>query len=270
MKIEIVIPCINLWAKYTHPAIDSVMDAMVRAKAKGIDSHLLLIDNASTDETQTEAPRIDPALFEYHRNDERWGFQRSVNFGVAYGLQHGADYVLVCNNDILLHPEALWRLIERFQRGGVGMVTCMDVRGEMRENGIVPTMIGALNAGDKETIPEAPHPHFSAFCVSRECWETVGEFDELFYPAYFEDNDYHYRMKLLGVEAIVYPPAMFYHFGSKTQNEADEKGLPIVSTPAFENARAFYARKWGGVPGAETFTTPYNEDKPITFTQQSK
>jgi GT2 family glycosyltransferase len=258
MKVEIVIPCINLWNKYTKQCVNSAMDAMMRAKAHDIDAHLILIDNASTDETKIEAPKMNSELFLYHRNEERWGFQKSVNFGVKYGIEHGADFIMVCNNDIILHPEALWRLVERFNKNPVGMVSCMDVAGELKEKNITPQMIGALNANDKEVVDEAPHPHFSAFMVSKECWETVGEFDEVFFPAYFEDNDYHYRMNLMEVPAIVLPTAMFYHYGSRTQNEANENGQPIVVSMLFENNRAFYVKKWGGLPGQENFTRPYN------------
>lgn len=270
MKVEIVIPTINLWQKYTRQCLDSVQEAMVRAKAHGIDCHVILIDNASTDETATEAIKMVNELFIYQRNSERWGFQRSVNYGVNYGFEHGAQYALVCNNDIVLHPEAIWRLVERFEKGtDAGLVSCMDVRGEMQEHGIVPTGIGTLSAKDKEVVEEAPHPNFSAFMISKECWEVVGEFDELFFPAYFEDNDLHYRMKLLEIPAIVYPPAMFYHYGSRTQNEAQENNQPLVVSMMFENTRAYYVKKWGGIPSQEKYKTPYDDaTKSLKDTQQ--
>lgn len=268
MKAEIVIPTINLWSKYTKQCVNSIMDAMMRAKDHGIDCHLTLIDNASTDETNIEAPKLNNSLFLYIKNEERWGFQKSVNLGVNEGLKMGADFILVCNNDITIHPEAIWRLVKRFEKGDIGMVSCMDVSGEMNQFNILPQLIGILNAQEKEKVDEAPHPHFSAFMVSKECWEAVGEFDELFAPAYFEDNDYHYRMKLLGVPAIVLPSAMFYHYGSRTQNEADT--APIVSGGMFENNRANFVKKWGGLPDQEKFVHPYNDEtKIIKSTQQN-
>lgn len=260
MKIQIVVPAINLWEKYTKAALDSVSEAMMRAKAHGIDCRVLFIDNASTDQTKIEAGKLVSELFSHKRNEERWGFQKSVNYGVNDAFERGFDIALVCNNDIVLHPEALWRLAERFEKGDseLGMVTCMDVRGEMNEKGIAPSDIGRLVAQDYLEVEEAPHPNFSAFAVNRFCWETVGEFDEAFAPAYFEDNDYHYRMKLAGVEAVVYPPALFYHYGSRTQNEANESGLPIMPPPMFENNRATYVRKWGGVPNEEKWKYPFD------------
>lgn len=259
MKVQIVMPAINLWHRYSKPAIDSINEAMMRAKSHSIDTRLLFIDNASTDDTKVEAGKLVSELFAHQRNETRWGFQRSVNFGVNDAFERGFDIALVVNNDIVLHPEAIWRLAERFNGGDVGMVTCMDVRGEMQERHISPQLIGLLLAMDKVDVPEAPHPNFSAFALDRHTWETVGEFDELFAPAYFEDNDYHYRMKLAGVPAITFPPAMFFHHGSRTQNEASEDGRPIVPSGLFENARGAFVRKWGGVPGQERWQHPYDD-----------
>ena len=139
------------------------------------------------------------------------------------------------------------------------MATCLDVSGEMKEKGISPKNIDQLLANEKEKTDEAPHPCFSAFAVDRDCWDKIGEFDEIFAPAYFEDNDYHYRMNLAELPAIVYPPAMFFHFASRTNAEAAEDGKPIISNGMFENNRASYVKKWGGLPGKETFKTPFND-----------
>jgi GT2 family glycosyltransferase len=232
---------------------------MVWAKQHDIDSKIFLIDNASTDETGAEAIKMVSPLFTYRHNTERWGFQKSVNLGVNDGFENGYDLVLILNNDVILHPEAIWRIAERFSKDGVGLVSCMDVRGEMTQAGINPLGITRILSKEKETVDESPNPNFSAFAVNKECWDTVGEFDEVFAPAYFEDNDYHYRMKIAEIPAITYPPAMFYHFGSRTQNEANENGKPLVPSPMFENTRAFYVKKWGGLPGAEKWTMPYGD-----------
>lgn len=263
MKVQIIVPGINLWKKYSLPCIQSLQSAMMRAKKHGIDCRLLFIDNASTDETKIEAGKLVSNLFCHQRNEERWGFQKSVNFGVEDAWERGYDFAFICNNDIIVHPEAIWRLVERFKASSddekfknVGMVTCMDVRSET-----TPDLITSMNAKEKEGVEEAPHPNFSAFMVSRQMWDAVGQFDELYAPAYFEDNDYHYRMDLFGYDAIVHPPALFFHYGSGTQNEADEKGQPIVPGPQFEKNKAAYAKKWGGVPGAETFDRPYDDPK---------
>lgn len=259
MKVGIVMPCINLWHKYTLPALISVATAQRIAATKNIETAVLLIDNASTDDTQEFASKRDG--IQYHRNEEMWGFQRSVNFGVNHFLDQGFEVVLVLNNDIVLHEEAIARLVERFEKGGVAMATCLDATGECERN---PLNVPKLNSVEKESCPETENPCFSAFMVNRECWEKVGEFDELFHPAYYEDNDYHYRIQLAGLVAITYPPAMFFHWGSATQLEA--LGRPLTSS---SNQHALYLQKWGGNPGKEVFKSPFNDESlPITSVRQ--
>jgi GT2 family glycosyltransferase len=134
-------------------------------------------------------------------------------------------------------------------------VSALDVRGETGS----AEELERMDAVSKESVPESEHPNFSAFMLNRRCWETVGEFDENFFPAYFEDNDYHYRMRLAGLRAIVHPPALFYHFGSRTQNEA--RPAPIVPGDWFERNRSYYVRKWGGPPGQEQYRDPFGARK---------
>ena len=270
MRVEIIVPVINLWEKYTKPAIDSIMDAMIRAKVRNIDCHVLLIDNASTDETITEAPKLESELFHYHKNTQRWGLQKSINFGVTIGYANKADLFFVCNNDIVLHSEAIWRLVERFDKGDVAMVTAQPIDGEMREKHLIPSMISTINVKERESIEESPHPCFSAFMLNRACWEVVGEFDELFAPAYFEDNDYHYRMQLAELPAILLPTAVYYHYGSTTQHFAQENGRVMVNSFMFENNKAAFIKKWGGMPKEEKFYHPYdNSERTIRATKQS-
>jgi hypothetical protein len=78
MKVQIVVPVINLWNKYTKQCVEGFNEAMVRAKGHNIDCQVILIDNASSDQTQAEASKLESELFHYHRNNERWGFQKSV------------------------------------------------------------------------------------------------------------------------------------------------------------------------------------------------
>lgn len=248
-KIQIIIPAINLWNKYTKNCINSI-------KTK-YEHRILLIDNGSTDETKEEAGKLVSNNFAHKRNEETWGCAKSWNYGIKDAFERGYDYVLILNNDILLHPETIDKLVERMESkpidDGIAMITCLDVRNECKK----PDNIFKLLSLGKVDVEESRHPNFSAFMINKECWNKVGEFDENFKPCYFEDNDYHHRIELAGMRAICLPTAMFYHYGSRTQNEAI--GKPICSSPQFEHNGRYYQNKWGGVPGSESFATPFNK-----------
>jgi GT2 family glycosyltransferase len=105
--------------------------------------------------------------------------------------------------------------------------------------------------------PDRSKYDWCMFVISREAWATIGKFDETFYPAYFEDSDYKYRAKLAGVPVydILKPPARFVTSGTA---DKDKSILDHVS-----KNRDYYISKWGGEPGKEIYTVPFNgENKP--------
>lgn len=96
---------------------------------------------------------------------------------------------------------------------------------------------------------------WSIFIIPKTLYEQIGKFDEGFYPAYYEDSDYLYRMKLMGIrQAIddslnpsIYRISMTY-----------EKNPELVNESMRLNADR-YKRKWGGSPLLETYSTPFNK-----------
>jgi GT2 family glycosyltransferase len=180
------------------------------------------------------------------------------NKGIEEGFLLGADYALVINDDVLFSPWTLTGLVRAFQSNltppNVGMVTAVNLRGQM-EN---PTDIFNIEIPSYETHEFGLNPDFSCFMLDKKTYEKVGTFDENFNPAYFEDNDYHYRMQLLDIQAISTQWAPFYHYGSQTQN--NDPNHPVVPSDAFIRNRWYYQNKWGGEPGQEVFKRPYNDD----------
>jgi len=96
---------------------------------------------------------------------------------------------------------------------------------------------------------------WSVILMSKYMYDYIGDFDETFYPAYYEDSDYLYRMKLKGirqdVEAELNPQTARI---SMTQ-ERD----PELVNASMEANRLRYIEKWGNSPLLETFLTPYNK-----------
>lgn len=96
------------------------------------------------------------------------------------------------------------------------------------------------------------------FILPKQTFEEVGKFDEEFYPAYFEDNDYAYRMKLAGLE-IMKVPFMLpqVHRVSQTMEKESGIGYDEISQ-GFRKNKKRYIEKWGGEPGEEKYKTPFN------------
>jgi GT2 family glycosyltransferase len=95
---------------------------------------------------------------------------------------------------------------------------------------------------------------WAAFLISKEIYNKVGEFDSNFYPAYYEDNDYEYRMKLMGLKDNKIPQMNPIIYRTSQSIEADKS---IIEKS--KNNKQIYKEKWGGLPKREYFKTPYNK-----------
>jgi GT2 family glycosyltransferase len=54
-------------------------------------------------------------------------------------------------------------------------------------------------SGEDRLVVSTTWPHWCAFTIGMRVVQTVGLFDEGYYPAYFEDTDYERRMGRAGV-----------------------------------------------------------------------
>lgn len=115
---------------------------------------------------------------------------------------------------------------------------------------------------------------FSCFRLDPAIYRRIGRFDEEFYPAYFEDTDYRRRCALAGITIdewsceeieIIAPgrtrtPSGIIHgkhaADGSYQGWLGEKLAWFWSR--YEANKQRYAAKWGGPPGKETFSTPFN------------
>lgn len=173
---------------------------------------------------------------------EAWNVQSNIAF------KDDCDYVLIINDDSWLFPNTLDKLVDHMFETEVLLVSGTNSHVDEYEPQV--TGIGAHAGLD-----------FSCFLIRERTLRVVGYFDQNFYPAYLEDNDYHYRIKLAGYDAYGLADALFYHKddGSNTINRLDPSERERFDKN-FKACRYYFINKWGGLPDTEgLYTTPYNE-----------
>lgn len=96
---------------------------------------------------------------------------------------------------------------------------------------------------------------FCVYLAKQAVFDRVGRFDERFFPAYFEDNDFCRRMRLAGIEPLPVDGDGYLHDVSSTLAKFNPPEMEEHHTQFRENERKYVA-KWGGLPGHEIYDTP--------------
>ena len=111
----------------------------------------------------------------------------------------------------------------------------------------------ASHKKNKDCIIKAT-PDWCAFIMPHNIYRIVGDFDECFVPAYYEDKSYEYRCKLKGVSIHKTPDLnpMIYK-----SSQTIEKAPNIFN--ACRSNKEKYIEMWGGEPGHEKYRQPYNQ-----------
>jgi len=200
------------------------------------------------------------------------------NDGIKKGIELGCEYVLVINDDIIIKSNAIDRLVS-FAESKKDNNSVMWTMGQwaldpeqnkgVTEDDYVGIVNGLEHSGEDENSTQ--HPNFSAYMVGKTFIEQFGEFDENFYPAYFEDNDMHARICLVNKKAVNYGGARFFHYGSRTVNSDMEYREKMP--PMFRANAEYFKTKWGITPVHEPdemrekyWKHPYNEeDKVLSY-----
>lgn len=179
----------------------------------------------------------------------------NIGFGPAHNLLAGrasGEMLLILNNDTLLDPRALGRLVDRMAAGA----PCGAVTPQYREfDGRILEMGGYLGSAGEgwqlfrnvvppESFARMPYRaiYGSAACllVRRDDFVGYGGFDDLFAPAYYEDTDLCMKLRRDGKPTIVEPTAVVYHYEGATAGKDTSSGLKAYQV----RNRSRFLQRW--------------------------
>ncbi len=208
--------------------ISACLDAL-----QGLDTDVVVVDNASSDDTRKEVVARQIPLI---ANDRNLGFGAAVNQGVR---ATEAPLILLLNPDAQL-IEGLDSMAELLESSGAGAVggllldsTGNPQTGFMARNLPTPAslifeVLGVNHlwpsnpanwhyrcfALDHMTVAEVDQPAGAFLMFPRAVWEKLGGFAEDFWPIWFEDVDFCARLKLAGLKNYFCPTGVAKHVGA--------------------------------------------------------
>jgi GT2 family glycosyltransferase len=241
--VSVVVPVADGLA-FTRLCLESVL-----LSANDIDVELVVVDNGTQDGTReylTDLAERDSRV-RVVRNDENRGFAPAVNQGLTAA---GGDALVVLNNDTVVPPGSLARLVAHLERTDVGLVGATTNRcgneaevdapyrtyGELVE---FAARRGAEHSGVAFDLEVA-----TLFCAAllREVLERVGFLDERFEVGLFEDDDYSARMREAGYRVLCADDAFVHHFTEGTLGALFASG---AHSEVFAANKARFEEKWG-------------------------
>lgn len=159
-------------------------------------------------------------------NGKNLGFTGGNNVGVRYALDHGADYVMLLNNDTIVAPDMFDILVEVMENDKtIGITGPMiyfydapdviwSVGGKINWNNGQTQMLGLYeeDKGQYGLVPQ--QTDFVTGCalmVRRDVWEKAGLLDDNFF-IYYEETEWCVRATTrTGCKIMYVPAAMMWH-----------------------------------------------------------
>lgn len=96
---------------------------------------------------------------------------------------------------------------------------------------------------------------FACFIITKKEYIFLGRIDTNFYPVYYEDRDFLYKMHLNKCRFGCVLDIQVQHLAGSTVRDAGSYAGFLARSDEY------YKKKWGGSPGNETFIIPFNGEK---------
>ena len=202
---------------------DTVECVKSLAVIKGTDTHIVVVDNCSTDDSVEKLKAELPDEVTLLQADENNGFSAGNNIGIRYALKNQADYVLLLNNDTVTDQDFLTPLVEFasrtpdcgcissriyyyyeknkiwFDGGAFHPYNCRAEHYRFNEDG--STVTG---------IHEATFISGCCMLIPATVIRKIGLMDERYF-LYVEDTEYSLRIQKVGYKLYWDADHHFYH-----------------------------------------------------------
>lgn len=153
-----------------------------------------------------------------------------INLGVPGSWNKGIEMMKERKCDWIIFLSASMR----FNKGG------MDLVEQLETTDLV--------------VAEAEGHQFHLMSIRREVIEKVGLFDENFFPAYYEDTDYGQRIRNSFDHTLKWAKIKVDCYCVGNAHGINIAGVKMNPQKNID----YYVRKWGGMPGEQTYSHPFN------------
>ncbi len=214
-------------------------------------ARIIVVDNGSGDDSVPLIRQHHPEV-EVLETGANLGYAGGNNVGIRFALEHGADAILILNNDIVVAPDFLEPLLNAALPPAAPAIVTSAVCEMVRRD--VLWALGAeidwrdgspvrLHSGEPypgwQGAPPFPvgYAAGSAMLAPRCIWEMVGLIEESYF-LYYEEADWCMQARRAGFPVLAVPASVVWHEVEAQQG----RGSPAVTYYMARNALWFLRR----------------------------
>lgn len=204
---------------------------------------VIVVDNGSEKEFRIQSTRFRNKITVI-RSDENTGFTGGNNIGMQHALKHGADYIMLLNNDTVVDGDLVLELLAGFEdkRAGVTVPKIYFAKGyeyhnkyEKKDLGRIIWYAGGImdwenvigyhrgvdevDCGQFDKIEAVDFASGCCMMIKREVLETVRLFDNRYF-LYYEESDLCMRIKRAKYSILYMPRAILWHKNAQSAGGA--------------------------------------------------
>ncbi|OGZ58010.1 MAG: hypothetical protein A3B96_04100 [Candidatus Spechtbacteria bacterium RIFCSPHIGHO2_02_FULL_43_15b] len=193
---------------------------------------VIIVDNGSNQKDVAEiknfSNNVSGFILHILWNSNNLGFAGGNNVGIRYALERGADYVFLLNNDAIVAPDSLTKLVKAGESDKIlgilgSRVYKYGTDEVVFDGGKVNNLMTKAYHQPKLTGSDpvsfgVQYVTGAAFLIKREAIEKIGLMREEYF-LYYEDVDWCVRARNAGFKCVVVPESKVWHKVSATNKE---------------------------------------------------
>jgi GT2 family glycosyltransferase len=227
-KVDVGIVLVNFnGSADTLPCLQSL------ERVQGEHCRVVVVDNGSSRDETSDWGTVYPWV-ESIRREDNGGWAGGNNTGIRHALEQGAEWVLLLNNDTVVDPGIVDRLLSAASHhpgyGILGPVICsMDDRERVMTDGCrfnhpeSPGFFDRVEVPLQRLDPPRVEPveivNGCCIMISRRVFETIGLIDERFFLIH-EESDFCLRARRAGFECGILAEPLVWHKQSSSFSRA--------------------------------------------------
>ena len=217
------------------------LESLVRSTIHDFQLEIVVVENGSTDGSVAALRKFQITNSKFQmkiiENKENLGFAEGNNIGMRYALSHGADFIILLNDDTIVDRNLIFQLVkaaqvygkagiispkiyfakgyefhkDRYQKQDLGHVI-WSAGGDIDWDNVYASNHGVdeVDCGLFDNVREFDFATGCCALIKRKVLEKVGLFDPKYF-AYFEDADLAQRVKKAGWQVLFFPDAHLWH-----------------------------------------------------------